>query len=185
MKERYDALMAGFERLSSREQSLLLLVVVLVLAGLVGFGSYFTSRSLAKQERRIERRVEQLREVAQLRSDYQARLREQQRLTSEVKNNRRTRLLSYLERVAKDVDVTMQDVEQRTDKPTGSPEVREEMAKVSIKAVSANRLDAFLRGVDQGNRLVVVRSVRITPNFENPKRLNATISVGTFKEGNK
>lgn len=184
MKERYDALMAAFERLSSREQSLLLLIVVLILGGVVGFSSYFTGRGLAKQERRIDRRIEQLQEVARLRSDYQSRLREQQRLTSEVKGNR-TQLLSYLERVAKQVKVSVQNVEQRASRPTGSPEVREELAKVSIKDVSVNRLNDFLRGLDGGSRLVVVRNVRVSPNFENPKRLNATITLGTFKEGRK
>lgn len=181
MKGRIDALLAAFERLSSREQSLLLLVVVLVVGGIVGFGSYFAGRSIARTERRIEAKIDQLREIAQLRADYQARLREQQRLTAEVRANGRTRILSHVEKVAREVGVELKNASQRPSQPTGSPQVREESAKVTIEAVTINRLDAFLRGLDEGSRLVVVRGVRIAPNYENPKRLNAVVTVGTFK----
>lgn len=181
MQERIDAMLAGFERLSSREQSLLLLIGVLVIGGVIGFGSFFTSRSLAKTERRIEAKIEDLREIGRLRADYQARLREQQRLTAEVRNNERTRILSLLEKVASEVGVELKNAEQRGGQPTGSPEVREETAKVTLQGVSINRLDNFLKRLDKGNRLVVVRGLRINPNFENPKRLDAVVTVGTFK----
>lgn len=181
MRARIEAWLSAFERLSSREQSLALLVAVLVLAGGVGFSSFFASRSIARTERRIVAKVEQLREVARLRSDYQARLREQQRLTSEVRANGTTRILSLVEKVAQDVGVELKNASQRAGQPTGSPEVREESARVTIEAVSVNRLDAFLEGLDDSGRLVVVRGLRISPNFENPQRLNAVITVGTFK----
>lgn len=181
MKERIDAALNAFERLSSREQSLLLLVCVLVLVGVVGFSSLFLSRSLARQDKRIEAKLEQLQEVARLRADYQARLREKQRLTAEVRANRGTRILSHVERVAREVGVELKNASQRAGRATGSPQVVEEMAEVRIMAVSINRLDDFLKGLDGGSRLIVVRGVRIEKNFENPELLNATISVGTFK----
>lgn len=181
MRAQIDALYAAFERLSSREQSLLLLVLVLVLAGVVGFGSYFTSRSISRTERRIDAKLEQLREIAELRADYQARLREQQRLTNEVRANASTRILSHVEKVAREAGVELANAAERPGQPTGSPEVREESARVTVNAVSIDRLDAFLRQLDGGNRLVQVHELRVEPNYENPKRLDATITVGTYK----
>lgn len=181
MSERIDALYAAFERLSSREQSLLLLVIVLLLGGVVGFGSYFTSKSIQRQERRIQAKLGQLREISNLRADYQSRLREQQRLTSEVRNNGRTRILSYVEKVAQESGVELKNASQRAAQPTGSPEVREETAKVTVESVSLDRLDDLLKRIDEGNRLVVIRGLRIQPNYENSKRLNAVITIGTFK----
>lgn len=181
MREQIDALYAAFDRLSSREQSLLLLIIVLVLGGIVGFGSFFTSRSLARQEKRIEAKLGQLREVAELRADYQARLREQQRLTNEVRANGTTRILSLVEKVARDSGIELKNAAQRPGQPTGSPEVREETAKVTVEAVSLDRLDDFLKRLDEANRLVVIRGLRIKPNYEKSKRLDATVTVGTFK----
>lgn len=181
MQAKIDALFAAFERLSSREQSLLLLVFVLLLGGLVGFGSYFVSSSIERQEARIDAKLEQLREIAELRADYRARLREQQRLTSEVRANASTRILSHVEKVAQQSGVELANASERPGQPTGSPQVREESAKVTVNAVSIDRLDAFLRKLDGGNRLVLVRGVRVAPNYEQPERLDATITVGTFK----
>lgn len=181
MRARIDALFAAFERLSSREQSLLLLVVALLLSGAVGFGSYFASRSIEQQEKRITAKLSQLREIAELRADYQARLREQQRLTAEVRANAGTRILSYVEKIAGETGVDLKNASERPGPPTGSTEVREETAKVTVEGVSIDRLDAFLRRLDTENRLVKVRGIRISPNFENSKRLNSTITIGTFK----
>lgn len=181
MRERIDALYGAFERLSSREQSLLLLIVVLAIGGTVGFSSYFMSRSIRAQEKRIEYKISQLREIAELRADYKARLREQQRLTNEVRANGSTRILSHVERIAQEAGIELKNASQGSSQPTGSPQVREETAKVSVNGVSIDRLDAFLRRLDGGSRLIVVRGVRISPNYENPKRLDATIKVGTFK----
>lgn len=160
---------------------MLLLIIVLVLSGIVGFGSFFVSRSVARQEQRIEAKIDQLREIGELRADYQARLRSQQRLTSEVRANARTRILSHVEKVAREAGVDLKNASERPGQPTGSPEVREENAKVTVEAVSIDRLDAFIRRLDEGTRLVKVREVRMSPNYENPKLLNATITVGTFK----
>ncbi len=181
MRERVDELFSAFERLSSREQSLLLLVLVLLLGGGVFFSSYFFSRGIERQEKRIEAKIRQLEEIAGLRADYQNRLREQQRLTGEVRSNANTRILSYVERVANDSGVQLQNATERPGQPTGSPEVREESAKVTVQSVSIDRLDDFLRRLDTGNRLIQVREVRVNPNYENNKRLDATVTIGTFK----
>ncbi|MBX2812827.1 MAG: hypothetical protein KTR25_13500 [Myxococcales bacterium] len=181
MDERFDALYASFERLSSRDQSLLLLTIVLMFASLIGFSSYLVSRSITRQERRIEAKLTRLRHIHELRADYQARLRQQKRLTNEIRSNNRTRILSHVERIAKAASIDLKNASERPGQPTGSPEVREEVAKVSVESVSLDRLNDFLKRLDQSSRLVVVRGVRISPNYEKPKRLNATITISTFK----
>ena len=181
MQEQIDALYGAFERLSSREQSLLLLVFVLLLGGVVGFGSYFFSNSIQRQEQRIAAKTRQLGRIYELRDNYQVRLKEQRRLTNEVRANSRTRILSHVERIAKAAGVELKNADQRPGQATGSPEVREETAKVSVQSVSIDRLNSFLKQLDESSRLIVVRGVRIKPNYEKPKRLDATITVGTFK----
>lgn len=181
MKSLIDNLIASFERLSSREQSMVLFMVLAVLAAAIGFSGWVIRADLAARNKRIEVKLEKLEQVASLRGDYQRRLAEQNALAAEVKSNSRLRILSYLEGLSEQANVTLENASERRGGATGSDRVREEAAVVEIKKVSIDRLNAFLRAIEDGNRLVKVRELDIRRNYEDDKMLDATVRVGTFK----
>ena len=59
--------------------------------------------------------------------------------------------------------------------------LKEVAAEVSVQNVSIDRLYDFLKRIEAGNRLVKVRKLEIKTRFDNPKMLDAKVTVGTFK----
>ena len=184
MKELLAQLETAFDNLSSREQLMVVGMCFALFAMLVGFGGYFVSRDLTRQQRRIDAKIEKLQEIGELRSDYKRRLAEQERIAQEVRRNNSVRILSYLEKMATAANLTLRGASERQGEPTGSDVVKEEAAEVRIDNVSIDRLYDFLRRVEEGNRLVKVRRLKIKKRFDNPKMLDAVVTVGTFKTTN-
>ncbi len=63
----------------------------------------------------------------------------------------------------------------------GSDALKEEDAEITVKNVSIDRLYDFLKRIEEGNPLVKVRHLKVRKRFDNAKRLDATVTVGTFK----
>lgn len=181
MRAKLNQVAAAFERLSGREQIMVAFMVVALLGMIVGFGGYFVNKDLTTKRKRIAAKMKKLEEIAALRSDYQRRLNEQKRLADEVRGNRNTRILSYLEGLSKKANIELQNASERQGEATGSEQVKEEAAEVMVKNVSLDRLYEFLRRIEQGNRLVKVRRLKIKTRFDNKEMLDASITVGTFK----
>ncbi len=181
MKSWLGRLGAAFERLSGREQILAVLMSFLLGGMILGFGGWLVNRDLTARDKRINSKVTRLKEIGELRGDYQRRLDEQARIAQEVRSNNGTRLLSYLDGLAQAAGVQLGNAAERPGEPTGSEQVKEEMAEVNIKNVSLDRLHKFLADIEEGNRLVKVRRLRIKTRFDNKQMLDATVTVGTFK----
>ena len=172
---------SAFDSLSSREQLMVLSMFGALFVMVIGIGGYLIQQDLVARERRIEAKTKKLEEAASLRSDYQRRLREQKRVASQVKRNNNVRLLSYLEKLSQQSNVTLKNASERPGESTGSDLVKEEAAEVKISNVSLDRLHDFLKRIEEGNALVKVRRLRIKTRFDNPEMLDAVITVGTFK----
>jgi hypothetical protein len=183
MKARLHAIAAAFERLSVREQGMVLFLVVAFLGMILGFGGFLINRDLDLRHKRIASKSEKLKEIAELKGDYQRRLAEQENLAKSVKQNSSTRILSYLEDLAKRSSVDLGNAAERPGAPTGSEQVKEEAAEVMVQNVSLDRLYEFLRQIEQGNPLVKVRALKIKNRFDNKEMLDASITVGTYKPG--
>jgi len=172
---------ASFERLSRREQDIVLFVVVIGFSFILGMANYFVSRDLAKREKRIDAKMAQLTQVAGLRGDYQRRLGEQNRIASEIRRNNGMRLLSYIEETAKRSTIEIGNAQERTGAQLGGGVLKEEDAEITIRDVSIDRLYDFLKRLEEGNPLVKVRQLKVRKRYADPKRLEATVTVGTFK----
>ncbi len=181
MKAKLSQFAAAFERLSGREQGMVLLMIVLLIGMIVGFGGYFVNKDLSSKHKRIAAKIEKLKEIGQLRGDYQRRLNEQKRLADEVRRNKETRILSYLEGLSQKANIELKNASERQGEVTGSDLVKEEAAEVLIQNVSLDRLYEFLRQIEEGNRLVKVRRLKIKTRFDNKEMLDASVTVGTFK----
>lgn len=181
MTKWFDRLGTAFDRLSPREQGMVLFLVIAVFSMLLGFGGYTVKKGLQRREAQISARMEKLERVGALQNDYRRRLSEQEKLAEAVKKNNGLQLLSYLEDIGKKADVPLQNIRERAGLPTGSDQVREVAAEVMIKDVSIDRLNAFLERIEKGNPLVKVRKLKVKTRFDNPKKLDASITVGTYK----
>lgn len=181
MKQQLGQLTAAFERLSGREQGMVLFMIVAILGMIFGFGGYFVNKDLTARSKRIAAKTNKLEEIGRLRTDYQRRLNEQKRIANEVRSNKSMRILSYLEDLSKKANIELGNASERGGEPTGSDLVKEEAAEVMIKNVSLDRLYDFLERIEKGNRLVKVRRLKIKKRFDNNKMLDATVTVGTFK----
>lgn len=181
MKNAIDALSRAFERLSGREQGMVLAMIIALSVFVVGLGQHLIGKDLARREARISAKLERLAELATVRNDYQRRLAEQQRLAAEIRRNNSVRLLSYLEGISKQANTEIKNAAERGGAPTGSEILHEEAAEVRVENVSVDRLYDFLKRIEEGNRLVKVRKLEIETRFDNPKMLNAKVTVGTFK----
>jgi hypothetical protein len=181
MRAKISQFGASFERLSVREQVMVLFMVLAIAAMIFGVGGFFVNKDLKAREKRIAAKIVKLKEIAALRTDYQKRLAEQQRLVAEVRGNANIRILSYLEDLAKKARVDLVNASERRGESTGSDQVKEEGAEVTVKNVSLDRLHELLRQIEEGNRLVKVRRLRIKSRFDKRDMLDATITVGTFK----
>ena len=181
MKAKLSQIAAAFERISGREQVMVLFMIVAVIGMILGFGGYFVSKDLNSKGKRIAAKMEKLNEIATLRGDYQRRLAEQKRLADEVRRNKDTRILSYLEGLSQKANIELKNASERQGEATGSDQVKEEAAEVMIQNVSLDRLYEFLRQIEEGNRLVKVRRLKIKTRFDNKEMLDASVTVGTFK----
>ena len=181
MKAKLSQFATAFERLSGREQIMVVFMILALIGMIVGFGGYFVNRDLSSSKKSIDAKIEKLKEIAELRSDYQRRLNEQKRLADEVRKNKDTRILSYLEGLSKKANIEMKNASERQGEATGSDLVKVEAAEVTIQNVSLDRLYEFLRQIEEGNRLVKVRRLKIKTRFDNKEMLDATVTVGTFK----
>lgn len=181
MRRFFDNLSASFERLSQREQYMSLFVAVAGLALVLGLSSFFVSKDLGLRHKRIAAKKEKLIELANLRGDYQRRLADQNRLAAEIRRNNTVRLLSYIEDVSKHAGVSVENAQERPGQATGSDVLKEEAAEITVKNVSIDRLYDFLKRIEEGNPLVKVRHLKVRKRFDNAKRLDATVTVGTFK----
>lgn len=176
-----DRLTGSFERLSRREQVMVLFVIVVGFGFVLGMANYLVSKDLAKREKRIEAKLAQLHQIAGLRGDYQRRLAEQNRIAGEIRRNNGMRLLSYIEETAKRSSIEIGNAQDRAGAQLGGGVLKEEDAEISIRDVSIDRLYDFLKRLEEGNALVKVRQLKVRKRYADPKRLEATITVGTFK----
>lgn len=181
MKGQLASITASFERLSGREQLLALLLISTLFGLVVGLGGYFVRKDLKRGDARIAAKMAKLEDLAQLKGDYQRRLADQNRLADEIRRNNDTRLLSYIEEISKQSNITLKNAAERGGQSPASDVLKEVAAEVNVENVSIDRLYDFLKRIEDGNRLVKVRKVEIETRFDNAKMLNAKVTVGTFK----
>ena len=181
IRSKLTAIGIAFDRLSAREQVMVMFIVVGLSALIIGLASYSIRADLGRRESRIAAKTKQLQELASLQADYQRRLNEQKGLAEEIRKNNEIRLLSYIEEVSKKADIELGNAQERSGEPTGTELLREEAAEVVVKNVSIDRLHGFLEKLESGNRLVRVRRLKIKTRFDNAKRLDAVVTVGTWK----
>lgn len=180
--ERLDLIMDSFYKLSPQERTWAAIgavgVVALVVFGAVGL--YFAKVGSLKNE--LSSSFQALHEMQQWKAEYQRETDRFNRLTSTIVDSTRgVRLKPLVEKTAKDVDVTLQGLnEQRIPLPADnmlSQRVQEVRLDMSIQQVSIPKLLKFMSELEKSNSLLAVQDLQVRGRYGTRLYFDAQIKV--------
>lgn len=169
---------ASFERLTQREQTLVLgggaaaLVIILFGVGLL------VSNAIDKAEHRVKVKTDQLTQVLQLQGEYKAReVQRQQRLRELGRSN--VRLVSLVEDTARQADVDIGQLRPEEGEPTPDGVVE---SRVDLRAtnLSADRLQDFLSRLEKAPGVVIMRRLKVMRPYRKDT-VDVEMTVTTYR----
>jgi type II secretory pathway component PulM len=171
---------SAFQRLSSREQTMVVgLAVVLVLVLVLGLGLLVQAR-LKKATLRLSERRDQLSMVEALEGQYRAAEAEQNQQRQTLQRNN-VQLFSLLNKTATELGLKLDNLNERTTpiKDTGVAEVS---VDVSLKDISITKLHKFMEKLENPSAGVVkVTKLKVKTSFANEENLDISMTVSTYR----
>lgn len=171
---------SAFSRLSSREQTMVIIMgVALTLALVLGL-SFVVSKRLRKAELRVNERQDQMQMIEALEGQYRAAEAQQNDLKQRLQRNP-VQLFSLLNKTATDLGLGLDNLNERTTplKDTGVSEVS---VDVSLKDLSITKLHKFLEKLEGQNAGVVkVTKLRVKTSYQNEDNLDVNMTVSTYR----
>jgi len=182
--ERFAQIRAQWERLSLRERRLLTLLGACLLC-LVVFGvGYVIADGLRTIEDRNRAMRQALKDLTVHRDAYQ-----QAKAESEVwgrripQENQAPPLQGYVESAAKDLDISIPEMNERPPTPRGR-HFTEKSVDIKIRGVNLQQLAEFLRKIETTSQhIVVVSRLNIRTRFGQHDQLDVEMTVSTFERG--
>lgn len=90
------------------------------------------------------------------------------------------KLETYLDKIAKDVDIEIPGTSPRT--PVERGEYKESSTRLQISGITIYELKDFLEKVETRNKLVVITSLHVKKHFKEQDQLNVDMVVTTFSK---
>ena len=178
--KRFDGLKLAFSRLPQRDQTLIVLTSgILALVFLVGT-TVGVSLTLKKVSHRLSVKLEELTEVIQLQTDYQARQDERAARMRDLSASQ-VRLISVVELAAKQAGIEIGQLRPEEGQP--SPEgIVESRVDLRAGGLSADRVQNFLEALEKSQGVVIVRRLRLSrPYSKDTVDLDMTITTYKLK----
>ena len=170
---------AWLGRLSPRERTL---VGGAAAATVVFFGSLVAAgmgASVSSRESRIAAKSKVLTQVGVLAGSYRRVQMERAALEARLKGPP-VQLMSHVSQVGSGLGVEVTDL-----RPTGAPTevdaVVEESVEVNLVRIELGKLARLIQGLERGAGLVKVRRLRIATRTDDPKLVDATVVVATYR----
>ncbi len=180
-----DDVKSYWERLSSRDRNLLMLLGV-VFGGFVVFMTTFQlNQAASKRQTRIDTKMTQLREVAQLTSGYRQAETQRQELERKLKDHAVKNLFSYLEELSKREALEiggMSDKGQGPVEGSGATKLAQQSVEVTLTRVPLDKLTKFLNDIENNPGMVRVTRLQLRPREED-NVLDAWFTVSTYYLG--
>ncbi|MEZ4272455.1 MAG: type II secretion system protein GspM [Myxococcota bacterium] len=179
LRSKIEAMRFAFERLSQREQLLVVGIgtgaafLILIVTGLL------ISGAISKAEHRVSSKTDSLNEVLALQGEYKAREEEQKRKIERLRSNRNVRLVSLVEASAKQAGVEIGRLQPEEGKPDENGVVE---SKVELRAInlSPDRMQDFLNRIESAPGVVVIQRMKLTKPFRKDT-LEIELVVTTYK----
>ena len=174
---------AQWERLSVRERRLLSTLGVCILACVVISIGWLIADGLRNIEERNADMRQALKDIATHREEF---------LQARQANDNRTRqvpqtappLQGYLEAAAKELDVTIPEMNERPPQPR-SKNLIEKSVDIKLRGVNLQQLAELMRKVETGSQtsIVVISRLYVRTRFNQHAQLDAEMTVSTFDAG--
>lgn len=181
-KELTQNLRAAFDRLSQREQFIVLgggaasVLVVFLLIGLL------VSSAISKAENRVKVKTDQLTQVLQLQGEYRTRKREREEKLRELGRSN-VKLVSLVEDLARQAGAEVGQVKSEEGEPNADG-IMESRVDVRVANLSADRLQKFLELLENAPGLVIARRLKINrPYRKDTVDVELTITTYKAKQG--
>jgi len=181
MSDTMQNAVGAFSRLSSREQIMVVVMVVALLLGAVGGITLLVGSRLDKADRRLNERRTQLATIESMESRFRAAEAEQNSTKLRLKNNN-VSLFSLLNSVANEVGLKVDNLNERRSvlKEAGVDEIS---VDVTLKDLSITKLNKILEKLEgpPNTGLVKVTKLKIKTSFTNDEVLDVNMTVSTYK----
>jgi len=180
--DRVSQVRAQWERLSLRERRLLTFLAGSLLA-LVVFGiGYIIADGLGSIEERNRDMRQALKDINAHRDDFARARSENQRMERRIPlEGKGQPLQGYLESAAKDLDMSIPEMNERPPQPRGKQFI-EKSVEIKLRGVNLLQLAEFMRKVETGStNVVVISRLYLRTRFNQHDQLDAEISVSTFE----
>jgi len=178
VQELIQPLYAAYNRLTQREQMIVLGSVLggfAVILILVGAG---VSAAIAGTEHRVRIKSEQLAQVIQLQDEYKARKRQWENQLRELGRSN-IRLVSMVEEAAKQTGVEIGQLRPEDSEPS-SDGVVESRVDLRVQNLSIDRLQNFLTRLEENKSFVVIRRMKIEKPYRK-ETLDVELTITNFK----
>lgn len=168
--------------LTSREQTIALIVAGAILVLIVLLPVTVASRKLSSLEKDIDKANDQLREVVREIDRYQE-IRGQLRVAEEkLMGGFDSSIATTMEALASRAGIGDR-IDSLKEKPTAASDLFDELTvDVRLKRVGLKELIAYLHSIEQNpDKLLRLKKLEIKPRFDNKKQLNVSFSVSTYR----
>lgn len=172
---------SAFARLSSREQTMVIgMAVVLSLVLLLGLGFLVQGR-LRKAEIRLGEAREKLHMVEALEGQYRVAEADQKEQRRKLQQNN-VQLFSLLNKTATELGMKVDNLNEHT-VPLKDSGVAEVSVDVSLKDMSITKLHKFLEKLENptGGGVVKVTKLKVKTSFTNEENLDVSMTVATYR----
>lgn len=178
MNKQIEQLKMMFDRLSQRERSLAFGAAGAAGVFITVFVVVSVQSSLAERRARIEVKRQGLARVVQLSSGFRQAEAERRRLESKLRGSSKVSLVSLMEELSKNQDVSISNMTPR--RPTTKGQVVEETLDVSLQEITIEKLAAIINGLQRSPHMVKVRKLRVRRKFNEKEKVDATLTVATY-----
>jgi type II secretory pathway component PulM len=177
--DRFSRITARWERLSTRERSLITGLVGVFALMLSGAFVYVVWSSLSEIDQHNAATRQALKDIAQNREAF---LENRRRMAAQETRigSQPVQLSSMIEQAATDADVKIDESNERTPTPRGKKFVEKGM-DVKIRKVPLDKLAKFMRRIETGPHLVTVDRLLIRTRYNEHDQLDVELGVSTYE----
>jgi hypothetical protein len=168
--------------LTSREQTIALIVAGALLVMIVFLPVTVASRKLSRLDQDIQKGNDQLREVVREIDMYQEVQGELRLAEDKLQGGFDSSIATTMEALASRAGIADR-IDSLKEKPTAASDLFDELTvDVRLKKVGLRELITYLHSIEQNpDKLLRLKKLEIKPRFDNKKQLNASFSVSTYR----
>lgn len=173
-----DQLTAMFTRLSRRERLLALGAAVAFVLLTTTFTVTSVMGAMADRQSRIDYKEQGLEQVVALSAGFREAQAEQASLEAKLERGKNVSLFSFMEDVAKQQGVTIDNMTPR--QPSTEGNITEQTVDVRLEGIPLAKLAGIINGIQRSPQMVKVKRLRVRRKFNDEEKVDATMTVATY-----